>query len=179
VRRLGRWAIGLAALGAACAPPRLVPLVPRPDTRRIVSFEMDSLLVRQAAEIFGAALPQEAALCLEGALVPSPVRPGAWHVRVTAVRPARADSADQYHVFLTANPRSGCQRDRLIGVAHDHPTTPPERPCAHSDLDALALFGDHRVLFSLVFCARGRGAILFQDGRNGVFTWAGPEAPAP
>jgi hypothetical protein len=175
-----RWWLLVVLAGAAflvlgCASvPSLVPLVPRPDTRRITSFEMDSTLVRRSAEQFGLALPNEASLCLEGQLGPRPDRPGYLHVALTGIRPAAADSADQFHVYLVRAPKSGCTPGQLVALAHDHTTTGSLERCEHSDPDAFVLFEDTRVLFSLVFCSEGRGEVLFQDGRRGQFVWSKP-----
>lgn len=167
--------LGLLALWIfGCASPAwpvLVPSAPRPDTRRIMSFELDSALVREAAAHFLRALPNEASLCFDGELAPRPDRPGFLHVRLTSVRPALADSVDQHHVFLTRSPKSGCTGSPLA-LAHDHPTIGPLDLCSHSDPDVFVLFEDPRPLFSLVFCPAGRGEVLFQDGRRGAFEWA-------
>jgi hypothetical protein len=184
VRFLDHWwrvgvVLGLLVVWlAGCARPQpLVPLVPRPDTRRITSFEMDSTLVRRSAEQFVAALPNEASLCLDGQLGPRPDRPGYLHVALTGIRPAAADSADQFHVYLVRAPKSGCAPGQLVALAHDHTTTGSLEQCEHSDPDAFVLFEDIRVLFSLVFCSEGRGEVLFQDGRRGTFVWSKPAEP--
>jgi hypothetical protein len=180
VRLLDNWWKAGVVLGLllvwvlGCAPASLVPLVPRPDTRRIASFEMDSSLVRMAAEHYDAALPNEASLCIDGRLGPRVDRPGFLHVQLSGVRRAQADSADQYHVYLVRAPKSGCTKGQLVALSHDHTTTGPFEACTHSDLDAFVLFEDRRALFSLVFCPGGRGEVLFQDGRRGQFIWAQP-----
>ncbi len=177
--RLERWAtaaliIGMACIG--CAPRSLVPLVPRPDTRRIVSFNIDSALAGVIVELLQAGLPNEQAVCLAGSLRPRHEAPAFLHVEITGARAAEADSVARYRVFLPATPRSGCagRLERIVAHLHDHLEVPPERACTHSDPDALVLFSDVRLLFSLVFCQDGRGEILFQDGRRGEFRWAPP-----
>ena len=176
--RLERWSIAAFLIGmtcTACAPPQaLVPLVPRPDTRRIVSFNIDSSVARVILEQLAASLPNEQAMCLAGRLERRHEAPAFRHVEVESARAAQADSVDEYHVYLPARPTSGCagRGTQIVAHLHDHTEVPPDLRCTHSDPDVMMLFNDVRLLFSLVFCQDGRGEVLFQDGRRGEFRWA-------
>src|SRR2546428_4745498 len=96
----------LALVGVAtcvsCVPKRhLAPLVARPDTRSFTGVRFDSAVFMPLINIFKAASPTEVATCLYG------------HVRVNElavdrIMKALKDSADKYHVFVTAEPPSGC-----------------------------------------------------------------------
>jgi len=150
----------------------LVPLVLRPDTRAIVSLHIDSLALSAMVAVFRAAYPNEAALCLVGTVRYTVIAESRQlAVRVTGAIPAQSDSADPYHVFFPAAPRTGCASvSGLIGAAHDH--TSLGHACTHSYPDADVLFGDPRLLFTLVFCADGMSEVLYQDGRRVSARWA-------
>ncbi|MCI0349066.1 MAG: hypothetical protein L0Z53_06535 [Acidobacteriales bacterium] len=154
----------------SCAVQRHVPMALRPDTRHVQGFDIDSAHAAAIMDIFNAAFPNEAAVCLEGNV--KHLLDGQLRVVVTGVSEARSDSADTFHVFLPSVPRSGCASPATVAIAHDHTTVAPNQPCEHSDPDAYLLFQDVRALFSIVFCPYGRGEVLFQDGRRGRVTWA-------
>ena len=163
--------LALLLLVVACTrTSSLVPYASRPDTRTIIGIEMDSSLVLQSVELFHAAVPNEMSICIAGHLEPFPL---GMKAKMTAVTPALVDSVSPEHVYLPQKPVSGCPSP-VMAIGHDHPMASTNMPCGHSDPDALVLFEDKRVLFSLVFCPFGRGEILFQDGRRGHFIWGGP-----
>jgi hypothetical protein len=164
--RLTLSAILLAATCVSCGPlftSRYTPDTPRPDTRLFRALTLDSVALATIGETFVAALPAEAALCLEGRPYARDGRVDA--IEVNAARPAPDDSADNYHVYFGAQPICG----DAIGITHDHPYS-VGRACTHSDADALLLAGLPQ-LFSLVFCADGQGELLWQDGRRQLFRW--------
>ncbi len=163
----------LVALAAAlaCARPLLVPLVPRPDTRLIAAVTVDSAALFDGLALFEAALPREAAVCYEGALRDTVLagEPRRW-LFLRRVLPARADSADETHVYFSGD---GAARpcEGTLAVGHSHPAG---ARCDHSSDDALLLFYHRDVLVSLVWCPSGDLQILFQDGRRGLTRWRAP-----
>jgi hypothetical protein len=145
-------------------------MVPRPDTRQIAQVTLDSGVLASMVEQFRAAFPNEAALCLTGAVRDTVVEGERWLVvQVTGSTLAESDSADEYRVYFST-PRTGCaDAPGLIGAAHDH--TQIRYVCTHSDPDANVLFADTRLLFALVFCGDGNSEALFQDGRRLPARW--------
>jgi len=173
--RIFDWALGLMiACAPACVPvpQAYVPMVPRPDTRQIAQITLDSGVMALIVEQFRAAFPNEAAICLTGAVRDTAVEGERWLVvQVTGATPAASDSADEYHVYFST-PQTGCaDAPGLIGAAHDH--TQIGYVCTHSYPDANVLFADPRLLFTLVFCGDGNSEALFQDGRRLIARWRG------
>lgn len=165
--------LALAALLVvpACNPARHVPMVLRPDTRAIGHLIIETETVATMVGLFRAAYPNEAALCLTGAVRDTVVDGSSWLlVNVTDAGLAQADSVDPYHVFFPRVPRTGCAGP-VVGIAHDHIYSPPSEPCTHSLPDALVLFNETRALVSIVFCGDGRSEVLFQDGRRAGSHW--------
>lgn len=167
---LERWAIGtlLLATTCSCAVPRVVPMVPRPDTRMIYAIHVDSLAVESTMAILRAALPSEGAICYRGAIVDTAfVRQDSSRVQakmliLTAATKALQDSADLFHVY-------GVHCDGTeIAIAHSHPYSPN---CDQSVDDAIVLFDDSRALASIVWCGNGETEVLYQDGRRTTSRW--------
>jgi hypothetical protein len=177
--RIFDWALALlVACAPACVsfPQRYVPMVARPDTRRVVQVTLDSAVMAAVMDVFHAAYPREGAVCLTGIVRDTVVDAQSWlAVQVTGATAARSDSADEYHVYFSGNPRTGCEtQPGLVGAAHDHVIS--GYACTHSYPDANVLFVDPRLLFTLVFCSDGTSEALYQDGRRVTARWA-PEIP--
>lgn len=155
----------------SCTPYQTkVPMVLRPDTRKIVWVSLDSTIIRKLAEGFEAAMPNETVMCVDG--VVSEITVGeipALKVKITDVTQAVVESATVVNAYLPSKPLNGCESNPdLVGIAHDH-VIPGQ--CNQSDLDANLLFIDKRLLFGLVFCIDGWTQILYQDGRRGLTRW--------
>jgi len=170
-RREKVWLSLLMIAGSCVACRYPLPLVPRPDTRRIVAVQIDSTAMSILLRNFRGAFPNEVALCLTGSVSDTTFDGESRRViHVTGAIHALADSADSYHVYFPLSPRTGCAVAHLVGAAHDH--TQGGFPCTHSDPDANVLFNDPRLLVSLVFCGDGESEGLFQDGRRLRARWA-------
>jgi hypothetical protein len=189
-RFLDRWwfagvVFGLLAIwifGCAPPPPRaLVPWVLRPDTRGLAGVLIDSVIGRRTGAIFDQALPREAAVCFYGSIADTVVDEQPLRfIRIEQVRPSQIDSASEEHVFFPIDPVTGCSGRGLIGWGHSHPGIRSFlEACTHSDLDANVTFRDPRLLIGIVFCADGRGEVLFQDSRRYPLRWAEPPATPP
>ena len=146
------------------------------DTRDIEGVTFDSAFTRKAVAYFVEAMPNEQALCLTGEVRSDT---DGTYVELIDMVPAKESTATKYSVhFYQGGDWAGCARMiGLIAFMHDHPYTPPNAPCDHSDNDALLLAGDPRVLLSMIFCQDGRGEVLMQDGRRWPFTYGGLTNP--
>lgn len=139
----------------------------RPDTRGIVGARIDSLVIIQSVEIFAADSPNEGGLCFAGRLEDTVITDHPVKILVlTGVSRATSDSADLRHVWFPS-PRAGCGRG-TVATGHSHP---PGYPCDHSDQDAYLLFGNPRVLLSIVWCPSGDLNYLWQDGTRTHGRW--------
>lgn len=153
---------GMLAL-SACASS-YIPMVSRPDTRRIVLVAIDTTALVKAIDLFRVSSPNEAAICWRGAVSPFVLDSIEWlRVDVTDFSIAHADSVSEYNVFFPRGLPGGCVGD-YIGVSHSH--TIGTMFCTHSNDDAAVLFYIRRALFSIVFCANGDSEMLYQDGRR-------------
>ena len=172
---VSRLVIGLSLLAAtcgSCAHRSLVPMVPRPDTRRVRVVHVDSAAVRGTMQILEAALPSEAAVCYGGRLYDSTVTRANGQVvpvlvlMLNTVAVAEADSADAFNVY-----RPHCTTP-LIALGHSHPYNQRYGlPCDHSDDDAALLLNTPRALVSLAWCGDGQLQFFWQDGRRGITRW--------
>ena len=161
---------GLISCGPIYKVKAHVPMVPRPDTRKIVWVSLDSGVLASLLTNFEAAMPNETVMCIEGKLSEVGINGvPALRVTITKVIPAVVDSATPYNAYMSGKPMNGCESTPdLIGIAHDH-VVPGQ--CNQSDPDANLLFVDRRLLFGLVFCMDGWTQILYQDGRRGLTRW--------
>lgn len=174
------WAIAVLAAAAwvvlGCRPAGLVPMALRPDTRGLSGVMIDSLAASPAIAALRSAYPNEGAVCFYGTLRDTVINAEPRRlIRVHRMEVAAHDSADLYHVYLVARPRSGCFGAGLVGAAHSHPYALAPEACTQSDLDANVIFADPRLLFSLIFCGDGRAELMYQDGRRIADRWL----PAP
>lgn len=172
------WSIAILIL-AACAPQVRVPMLSRPDTRHMLSAEMDSSVLRQIAETFADSLPNEAGVCLTLAVRDTTLGsvPHALYM-ATVVRsdPAATARATPFNVWFDQRQyRNGCESSRQFAMAHSHPYSAEPFSCTHSDQDAMFLASDPRLLFTLVLCGDGRGEVMWQDGRRHALQWLRPD----
>lgn len=168
VNRLERWALGAilyATTCTSCAPPGLVPMVWRPDTRMVVGVRMDSVAAAGSIAVFRAASPNEAAVCYRGVLRDSTDSP-LKILELTGVSPAASDSADPRDVWFGST-NAGCG-PQTVAIGHSHP---PDARCDHSDRDAYTLFGYPSALVSVVWCPSGELSYLWQDGTRTAGRW--------
>lgn len=166
----GALVLLLGTAGSCASVPEVgVPLVPRPDTRKIGLVQLDSATMHGTLQILQRALPRETAVCYTGFLSDTLVEGTVWKVlHLEGVRESLADSTTEMYVFFPAVPRTGCSE--AIAAGHSHPYT-GGGVCSHSDLDANVLFTDPRLLVGIVWCADGRLEILYQDGRRTGARW--------
>ncbi|HWP38963.1 MAG TPA: hypothetical protein VNL18_15560 [Gemmatimonadales bacterium] len=155
--------------------PSVVPLGPKPETRTIGGFTIDSVPLHGALARFQAAFPRETGLCVYGFLRDTIIAnlPGTYLV-VERFGAMAFDSASADAVWYSADPedrKARCASRHLVGIAHSHPLVSTPFDCTHSHADALLLDGDPRLLFSVLFCANGLGEWLWQDGRRMGFRW--------
>lgn len=162
------WAVLILISVSMCSYSKRIPKVLRPDTRRIGFMQLDTVVSPITAQ-FRAAFPNESAMCLLGSVRDTTVEESKWLlVEITEAIPAVVDSVDNFHVWFPI--ASGCEHNsRLVGATHSH--THLGYVCSHSDQDALMLFADKRLLFSMVFCADGYLEVLYQDGRRYTRQW--------
>lgn len=143
-----------------------VPMVLRPDTRRIGYINIDSTVLGPIMQHFRTEFPNEGAVCLYGRVETVEKY---LAITVTHFTPAVIDSADEFNVWFPF--ASGCiDNKELLAVAHTH--THVNYACTHSFPDANVLFVDKRLLFTLVFCGDGFTEALYQDGRRVLTRWA-------
>ena len=168
-----RWWVPLVAIGIAwlltllggCAGNNYVPMVQRPDTRRIILVSFDTTALTNAINLFRTSSPIEAAVCWRGVVSPFVLDGVEWlRVDVQDFYLPAVDSATEYNVFFPRGIPSGCVGSDFLGVSHSH--TNPSFRCTHSNDDAAVLFYTRRALFSIVFCANGDAEMLYQDGRR-------------
>lgn len=173
--RLERWCIAALLVGmcASCLPPRgPVPIVARPDTRRIWFVHLDSAALHGTLTILQAALPNETSVCYYGNLADTTVATDNGEVtglilHLRSVREGVADSANLYHVYYS-KPGAGCDR-QAIAAGHSHPYA---EVCDQSDDDSGVLFENSQFLVSLAWCAvTGEVQVFWQDGRRKIGRW--------
>jgi competence transcription factor ComK len=136
-----------------------------------MEITLDSTAFIETKTLLRSVFPKEAALCLYGNVrqVVGEKSDTSLIATITKVSPAVIDSANEFHVWFPI--LSGCENDlALIAAAHSHTTL--GFPCTHSFADAMVLFNDKRLLFTLVFCADGFTEALYQDGRRALARWA-------
>jgi hypothetical protein len=174
----GRVKIAALLLLIACATTRLVPVLPRPDTRRVAGIYIDSATARATGDFLQAALPHEGSVCYYGGARDTVIAGRTMLILVAQrVYQARHDSADEFHVWYPDGLEAGCASDGLIGIAHSHPYVIPIDPCTHSIPDAFLLSLSRDAMFSVVFCGDGRVEVLYQDGRRIPDRWRKADAP--
>lgn len=172
VRRVLHWCVPWVFLLAvmSCVHPRLVPMVRRPDTRRIRVIHLDSAATVGTLQLLQAALPNEGAVCYtgqvydstmttnDGSLVPVLV------LMLNGVTAAPADSATRVFIF-----RPRCSS---LAIGHSHPYNAQYGlACDQSDEDSNWLFNTPQALVSLAWCGDGVVQFLWQDGRRGEIRW--------
>lgn len=155
----------------ACAHPRLVPYVSRPDTRMVWGVTVDTAAFRQTIQAFQDAHPNESAVCYHGV-----VRDTLFQVSngtakalllwLQTVTPAQQDSADKFNVYGPRCP------EETIGIGHSHPHA--GNWCDHSDTDVRLLFSQRYALVSIIWCLNGESQVLYQDGRRTTIRWRDP-----
>lgn len=170
--RFERWSLGTilwASTCSACHPASLVPMTWRPDTRMIWGVHLDSVAVRQTMQVLQKALPNEGAVCYQGALHDTLMVavPDGTSVRVkllwlSSAVEADHDSVDKFHVYGV-----DCHGP-VVAVGHSHPYSVV---CTQSDPDALLLFGKTEALASIAWCGNGEAETMWQDGRRDVNRW--------
>lgn len=186
---MSKWVIGLSLLAATCSCAiSPVPMVPRPDTRRIGGVQFgDSTVYQQTMALFRQALPHEGAVCYTGRLEPRQFisvdndSVSGWLAVLTGVTPARVDSTTEHayqrngttvrvqHVWFPQGVPSGCAPP-TIAIAHSHPMS-TERCGGHSFDDVNVLFQATYAWFSMVWCSNGEVETLTQDGRRIRARW--------
>lgn len=170
--RFERWSLGTilwASTCSACHPASLVPMTWRPDTRMIWGVHLDSVAVRQTMQVLQKALPNEGAVCYQGALHDTLMVavPDGTSVRVkllwlTSAVEADHDSVDKFHVYGVDCPGTH------VAIGHSHPYS---HDCDHSLPDADVLAGDTQSLVSIVWCGGGDAQVMYQDTRRTVSPW--------
>lgn len=167
-----RWLPSLVAFVLlACGPVynTHVPELSRPDTRKLNAILLDTIAFGQTKEHFWSQYPKEGAVCFYGTVSLAPeTTDGTLVAKIIRAEPAISDSASEHHVWFSI--LSGCKdAPDLIAAGHSH--TILSNTCSHSDPDAMVLFNDRRLLFTLVFCANGFTEVLYQDGRRDLARW--------
>jgi len=170
------WALvligGIALLAFGCGPSRLVPIIPRPDTRFVAGVLITQPVGQRSLELLQAALPKEGSLCYYGGARDTTIDGIVMQIlEPVRVEAARSDSSSEFNVWYPRGVLAGCVGTGLIGIAHSHPYAAEPNACTHSDPDAYVLFADPAALFSIVFCGDGRLEVMYQDGRRVPNRW--------
>jgi len=141
------------------------------DTTQFGYWHMDSTTIRTIHEYLLAAFPHEAAFCLVGK---TEVRPDSTYgIDVSGFKPAEGVDSTSESMVWFKNYETCAGVSHAVGIGHDHPYA-VNRACEHSPADAVRLFMDREMIFSLVFCGSGEAEVLWQDGRRYLFVWAKP-----
>lgn len=169
-----------------CAPvakyhPTGLPLVERPDTRRVARFRVERPVMVRMVRHFISQVPKKSAVCLFGRFdsydSQKDTRSEGINLVISDFAPAALDSATVTAVYWPKGRPHGCYKGkgndyfedglRLLGIGYALELAP--HIDSANDLPAhvvMPLSADPRMLFAITFYEDGHLAIRWQDGRT-------------